>query len=91
VSDNASLTPACREEIALDGRLKNTVAYGPLLLLNRFDRDGRLGGNVVYAMNLGERNRVLRERFADRHWFRYEVPRDRADTLPVLVPYDSIP
>ena len=89
VSDETSLTTACRVEIALDNRLKNTVAYGPLLLLNRFDSEGRVGGNAVYVMNLGERNEVLRQRFADRHWYLYEVPRNRPDTLPILVPYDS--
>lgn len=91
VSDDAALTPACREEIALDSRLRNTVAYGPMLLLNRFDDDGHIGGNVVYVINLGERNADLRSRFADRHWFRYEVARASRDTLPALVPYDSAP
>jgi len=89
VASDSSFTPACRAEIALDGRLRNTIAYGPMLLLNRFDANGHIDGNAVYVMNLGERNEVLRERFRDRHWYRYEVPRDRADTLPILVPYDS--
>lgn len=91
VSDAASLTPACRDEIARDNRLRNTVAYGPMLLLNRFDANGRVGGNVVYVINLGERNDVLRRRFADRHWYRYEVSRSSQDTMPSLVPYDSPP
>jgi hypothetical protein len=91
VSENASLTPACRREIALDNRLRNTVAYGSMLLLNRFDGTGRIGGNAVYVMNLGERNEVLRGRFADRRWYRYEVPLSRRDTTPLLVPYDSLP
>jgi hypothetical protein len=91
VSDDASLTPACRDEIARDSRLRNTVAYGPLLLLNRLDEQGRIGGNAVYVINLGERNEVLRRRFADRHWYRYEVSRSSTDTMPVLVPYDSAP
>jgi hypothetical protein len=91
VSSTASLTPACREEIALDSRLRNTVGYGPMLLLNRFDDAGRIAGNAIYVMNLGERNEILRRRFADRHWYRYEVPRSQRDTMPVLVPYDSAP
>jgi len=89
VSDASSVTPACRAEIALDNRLRTPVAYGPMLLLNRFDESGRIDGPVVYVINLGERNEVLRQRFADRHWYRYEVPWNRADSLPVLVPYDS--
>jgi hypothetical protein len=60
-----------------------------MLLLNRFDESGRIGGPVVYVTNLGERNEVLRSRFADRHWYRYEVPYNRGDSTPVLVPYDS--
>ena len=91
VSGAASLTPACRNEIANDNRVRNTVAYGPMLLLNRFDEDGRIGGNAVYVINLGERNEVLRRRFADRHWYRYEVSKSSSDTMPVLVPYDSAP
>jgi hypothetical protein len=91
VTDNGSVTPACEREIALDHRLRNTVAYGPMLLLNEIDAAGRIGGSVVYVINLGERNEILRGRFADRHWYRYEVPRSRPDTMPVLVPYDSAP
>jgi hypothetical protein len=89
VSDSSMVTPACAAEVGLDNRLRNTVAYGPMLLLNHFDESGRIDGPVVYVINLGERNEVLRPRFADRHWYRYEVPRNRPDTLPVLVPYDS--
>ena len=91
VSDNGSLTRACQGEIEMDLRLHNTVAYGPMLLLNDVDSAGRIGGSVVYAINLGERNEILRRRFADRHWFRYEAPRSRPGTMPVLVPYDSAP
>jgi hypothetical protein len=89
VTDSASVTPACAGEIAADNRLRNSIAYGPMLLQNRFDESGRIAGPVVYVMNLGERNEVLRGRFADRHWYRYEIPRSRPDSVPVLVPYDS--
>jgi hypothetical protein len=60
-----------------------------MLLLNRFDESGHIDGDVVYVINLGERNELLRSRFADRHWYRYEVPYNRRDSMPVLVPYDS--
>jgi hypothetical protein len=89
VTDTAAMTLACAGEIALDNRLRNSIAYGPMLLQNRFDASGRIDGPVVYVMNLGERNDVLRRRFADRHWYRYEIPRSRPDSIPVLVPYDS--
>lgn len=89
VTDSASVTPICADEIRHDLRVKNTVAYGPMLLLNRFDDDGLLGGPVVYAMDLRDRNEVLRGRFGNRRWYRYEIPRNRPDTVPVLVPYDA--
>jgi 4-amino-4-deoxy-L-arabinose transferase-like glycosyltransferase len=89
VTDSASVTRACNAEVALDSRLRNSIAYGPMLLQNRFDESGRIAGPVVYVMNLGDHNEVLRRRFADRHWYRYEIPRSRPDSAPVLVPYDS--
>ncbi|HEU4995692.1 MAG TPA: hypothetical protein VFT29_12780 [Gemmatimonadaceae bacterium] len=89
INSPSSLTPACRREIALDSRLRNTVAYGAMLLNNGLDRDGHVDGPALYVINLGERNEVLRRRFAGRQWYRYEVPRGRPDSLPILVPYDS--
>ena len=89
VTDSASVTPICADEIRHDLRVKNTVAYGPMLLLNRFDDAGRLGGPVIYAMDLRDRNEVLRGRFGNRRWYRYEIPRNRSDTIPVLVPYEA--
>ena len=87
ITDSTSVTPACAAEINHDLRVKNTIAYGGMLLYNRFDGDG-VGGSAVYVMDLGERNNLLRRRFADRHWYRYEIPRNTRDTVPVLVPYD---
>ena len=89
ISDSASVTPGCTREIVHDFRVKNVIAFGPMLLLNRFDSTGSLGGRVVYALDMGAHNEVLRSRFNDRRWYRYEVPRNRADTLPILVPYDA--
>jgi hypothetical protein len=89
VSDSASVTPACSREIAIDYRVKNTVAYGSLLLQNEIDGAGHVGGPAVYVMNLGDRNEVLRARFGDRHWYRFEVPLRSADSLPVLIPYEQ--
>jgi hypothetical protein len=85
----ASLVPSCVAELAHDFRLQNTVAFGPMLLRNRFDETGRIGGPVVYVLDLSERNQLLRTRFGDRTWYRYEAPRSRRGSEPVLVPYDS--
>lgn len=89
VSDSTTVTKACAAEAAHDLRIHNTVAYGPMLLHNRFDDAGRISGPVVYVLDLGERNEVLRTRFGDRRWYRYEAPRNRPENLPVLLPYDS--
>lgn len=91
VTDTSFVTPTCENEIVHDLRVKNTVAYGPMLLLNRFDESGHISGPAIYVMDLGERNAVLRGRFGNRQWYRYELPRSRPDTLPVLVPYGPLP
>lgn len=90
VTDTTSITEGCASEIARDYRVKNTVAYGPMLLLNRFDGSGRIAGDAIYVMDLGDRNELLRTRFPNRRWLRYEVPRRGRDTLPVLTPYDPV-
>ncbi|HYC50418.1 MAG TPA: hypothetical protein VEB19_04830 [Gemmatimonadaceae bacterium] len=87
VSDSASVRGECAREVAYDYRVQNTVAYGPMLLRNEIDSGGRIGGRVVYALDLGVRNEVLRHRFGDRRWFRYELLRGTGRTEPVLNPY----
>ena len=47
----------------------------------------RIGGDAVYVMDLRTHNEALRERFANRQWYRFEVPRDHPDSNPVLIPY----
>jgi hypothetical protein len=91
VSDPATASEACAQEVEHDNRVKNTVAYGAMLMLNRFDDSGRIGGPAVFVMDLRDRNDVLRARFGDRVWYRYEIPRDRPDSNPVLVRYDRTP
>lgn len=89
ITDTTSLTPSCLAEIRYDARVRNTVAYGPMLLLNRIDADGRIAGDAIYVMDLRDRNEILRGRFGSRTWYRYEIPRDRPDTAPILVPYGT--
>ena len=90
-TDSTRISDVCAREIARDRRIGNTVAYGPMLLLNEFDDAGRISGPAVYVMDLGDHNEVLRERFRERRWYRYEVPQGSRDLVPVLVPYDSAP
>jgi hypothetical protein len=69
------LTPACRVELA--AATSNGSDYVRYLPRNRVDRDGRLGGDVVFARDFGSRNALLRERFGDRAWYRARI--DRVD------------
>jgi hypothetical protein len=89
VNDSSSVTPACAAEIEHDGRMGWPVAYGPMLLQNQIDSAGRIGGDAVFVMDLRDRNEVLRARFGDRHWYRYEIPTNGDGRTPVLVPYDT--
>ena len=87
VSDATRMTSDCIAEVQHDNRVKNTIAYGSMLLENRFDEADRIGGDAIYVMDLRTHNEALRERFATRQWYRFEVPRDHPDSNPVLVPY----
>jgi hypothetical protein len=84
-----SAISGCVTEMAHDNRVADFISYGPMLLRNRFDAQGRIDGQVVYVMDLSERNEVLRSRFGDRQWYRWEIPRGSRDSVPKLVPYDS--
>ncbi|HZI40465.1 MAG TPA: hypothetical protein VFD67_02155, partial [Gemmatimonadaceae bacterium] len=48
---------------------------------------GRVGGNVVFARDLGARNELLRERFGDRTWYVYRQAADLSDTSVAFLRY----
>jgi hypothetical protein len=85
VSDSTSVTPTCAAELMADRGRAVAVSFGPLMLRNQLDDDGRLTGPIVFAADLSERNELLRARFGDRAWYRMEMPPGAA--VPVLVPY----
>ena len=87
VTDTSRMTSECIAEVEHDNRVKNTIAYGSMLLQNTFDGDGRIGGPAVFVMDLRNHNEALRARFGGRQWYRFEVPRNRPDSAAVLVPY----
>jgi hypothetical protein len=64
------LTPTCERELALDD--VPPIPYALLLAHADFDDAGRVGGDIVYARDLGVRDTLLRARFADRAWYRYD-------------------
>jgi hypothetical protein len=79
-------SPACQDDARRDA--EGWATYMPFFAANEIDTDGRMGGDVVYALDLGEHNEVLRSRFGDRTWYRIGARSVSNDTLPVPTPYD---
>ena len=82
-------TAKCLWEFQRDKELGGTLAYALFLAHQRVGKDGRIGGDVIFVRDLGERNEMLRQRFADRTWYRYRVPRALDDTSVPFVGYWS--
>jgi hypothetical protein len=78
VSDAA--TAACLAELDADQRI-GTSSFGSALPLETIDAQGHLGGDVVYAADLGDRNDALKPRFGDRVWYRLQTGRDGAGRM----------
>ena len=68
-------------------RLIGTMPFAMFLAHQTLGDDGRVGGAVVFARDLGARNERLRERFGDRVWYRYRPARGPDDTSGVFMPY----
>ena len=85
-AEQRALPVVCAEDILRDH--DGTAAYGPFFPANDIGPDGRLGGRVVYALDLGDHNEVLRARFGQRTWYRYGPLESSRDSLPSLVPYN---
>lgn len=68
-----ALTPECEAELA--SAQSNGAEYVRYLPRNGTDADGRLAGDIVYARDFGQRDSLLRGRFADRAWYRARVER----------------
>ena len=81
----AALPSPCIDEAQADSI--GMSLYPPFLTLNRVGPDGRVGGDVVYARDLGSRNEELRARFGDRTWYRYRPRQSAADTSAPFVRY----
>lgn len=86
VASQASLTPACLAE-ADDSKFE-PGSFGAALPLESIGPDGHLGGDVIYAMDLGAHNEVLRRRFGDRAWYRLALSESSGGQLTArVVPY----
>jgi len=85
-SQRAEHGEGCLRELRRDAL--GTVPYAMFLSRQRFDREGRLSGPVVFAIDYGdERNERLRARFGDRTWYRLRRTVSAADTTYVIAPY----
>jgi 4-amino-4-deoxy-L-arabinose transferase-like glycosyltransferase len=87
LASRSSLTPECQAE--LDGdKTFGGAPFGPALPLEEIGPDGRIGGDVVYAADLGARNEALRARFGDRRWYRLSLrPVGRGRLRATVSPY----
>ncbi len=87
LAEGRALTPACVQEIAAD--TVGNAPFPPFLELEGLDATGALGGAIVFARDMGDRNALLADRFPDRIWYRYRSPRYMGDTAAAFVPYQS--
>jgi hypothetical protein len=78
-------SPACVADLTSDG--EGVATYAPFFPANTIEPDGRVGGNVVYVLDLGARDEALRARFGDRTWYRFGPHLTRGDPNPTLTPY----
>ena len=79
-------TARCLAEFRRD--TAGTMPYPLFLARQRVGSDGRVGGDVVFARDLGPRNDLLRDRFGTRSWYRYRPARSLDDTTSAFVSYD---
>lgn len=84
-SPSAIIPEPCAADEAIDKR--GSASFAPFFPANTIEADGRVGGNVVYVLDLGDHNEVLRSRFGDRTWYRFGPLRAPGDSVPTLMPY----
>lgn len=63
------LPASCAEDERRDR--SGTASYVPFFAANSIDGRGHVSGNVIYVIDLGAHNEVLRGRFGDRAWYRF--------------------
>jgi len=81
----SSPTPTCLAEFSRDSI--GTMPFPMFLARQHVQRDGRIGGDIVYARDLGARNERLRARFGERTWYRYRPARGLDDSSRVFLRY----
>jgi hypothetical protein len=64
---------ACASDEQHDAQ--GTAPFSPFFAANEIDQKGRIAGDVIYALDLGPRNSLLRERFGNRTWYSFGARR----------------
>ena len=89
-NDRIAFLPArCAEDARRDD--EGSASYAPFFPANTITSDGRVGGDVVYVLDLGEHNETLRPRFGARRWYRFGRRQTPGDSLPTLMAYTQPP
>jgi len=86
-AQSPTMPPVCVEDLRHD--IEGSASYAPFFAANTIDGDGHVGGNIVYALDLGAHNEVLRARFGDRAWYRFGARLAAGDTVLTLAPYHA--
>ena len=82
-------TPECRALFAIDNA--GTMPYAMFLATQHVSGDGRLGGDVVWARDLGARDSVLAAEYPRRRVLRYRPGRSPTDSAAFIPVADARP
>jgi hypothetical protein len=85
----AEPSPECVADLTSDG--DGVATYAPFFPRNAIEPDGRVGGNIIYVLDLGAHDEALRARFGDRTWYRFGPHLTRGDSTPTFTPYVARP
>jgi hypothetical protein len=63
------------------------ASVAELMPYQGFDGDGSLGGNIVFARDMGARDSLLRSRFGSRQWYRVRLAGTDSALTATVEPY----
>jgi hypothetical protein len=75
----------CAPQLAPISTHESTLAE--LMPYQDYEADGTLGGNIVFARDLGLLNERLRARFGDRSWYRVMLSGNDSTLVATVLPY----
>ena len=83
------LPPICATDVRQDD--EGSASFAPFFPANGIGPDGHVAGDVIYVLDLGAHDEVLRSRFGSRSWYRFGPRRDPSDTTLRIIPYQGTP